>query len=109
LNIILYQVFCDLLGCTSLEVFFSGTDTARLSTMDQLHCKLDSVPFLIFWKLSYRQVRFPVLLSPEEKTIAHDVCTMFGQAVCGFDLLRSNGRSYVCDVNGWSFVKNSYK
>lgn len=55
------------------------------------------------------QVRFPVLLSPEEKSIAHDVCTMFGQAVCGFDLLRSNGRSYVCDVNGWSFVKNSYK
>jgi inositol hexakisphosphate/diphosphoinositol-pentakisphosphate kinase len=55
-------------------------------------------------------VRFPVLLSPQEKEIARMVCLAFGQRVCGFDLLRSEtGRSYVCDVNGWSFVKNSKK
>ena len=56
-----------------------------------------------------KEVRYPVLLSMEEKRIAREVCMAFGQMVCGFDLLRSKGRTYVCDVNGWSFVKNSEK
>jgi hypothetical protein len=49
-------------------------------------------------------------LTVQEKEIARMVCLAFGQKVCGFDLLRSErGKSYVCDVNGWSFVKNSHK
>ena len=56
-----------------------------------------------------KEERFPVLLTPDEKEIARRVCLAFGQMVCGFDLLRTKGRSYVCDVNGWSFVKNSTK
>ena len=56
-----------------------------------------------------KEERFPVLLTPDEKEIARRVCLAFGQTVCGFDLLRTKGRSYVCDVNGWSFVKNSTK
>ncbi|XP_018494460.1 inositol hexakisphosphate and diphosphoinositol-pentakisphosphate kinase [Galendromus occidentalis] len=56
-----------------------------------------------------KEVRYPVILTNEEKLIARKVCLAFKQTVCGFDLLRANGKSYVCDVNGFSFVKNSMK
>merc|ERR1711937_668318 len=56
-----------------------------------------------------KEVRYPVILSAKEKAIARQVCLAFKQTVCGFDLLRANGKSYVCDVNGFSFVKNSQK
>ncbi|GFS15254.1 inositol hexakisphosphate and diphosphoinositol-pentakisphosphate kinase, partial [Elysia marginata] len=56
-----------------------------------------------------KEIRYPVLLSNVEKMIARNVCKVFKQNVCGFDLLRASGKHFVCDVNGFSFVKTSSK
>ncbi|XP_057307651.1 inositol hexakisphosphate and diphosphoinositol-pentakisphosphate kinase 2-like isoform X2 [Hydractinia symbiolongicarpus] len=56
-----------------------------------------------------KEVRYPVILSAYEKLIAQKVTKVFKQTVCGFDFLRTNGKSLVCDVNGFSFVKTSKK
>ncbi|XP_058985840.1 inositol hexakisphosphate and diphosphoinositol-pentakisphosphate kinase isoform X7 [Musca domestica] len=56
-----------------------------------------------------KEIRYPVILNHAEKLISRKVCLAFKQTVCGFDLLRANGKSFVCDVNGFSFVKNSNK
>ena len=47
-----------------------------------------------------KEVRYPVILSTAEKEIARKVVLAFGQTMCGFDILRSSGNRFVCDVHG---------